>query len=129
MVFDGTMSIGDDSTVDDSQKTVAMVAAGTINVIVAPRAIVDKLDVSGFITPPDHVLSSEQRERLSDALIDRHGSPASGSTAIGLDLSKSARWQAHTDLPGDAVLAFANVSSGTQYPRRLVDFMQFEGAT
>lgn len=122
---DGSLSLGDGQSIDDSTKIMTMVTAGQINMMVADKADFATLHQRGYISKPSEVLTSAQLRQVADALVDAHGKAVKDpSVAVGLDLSKSGAWTA-LGLPRDAVIGFSNVQSGKTYPQRFVRYLRF----
>lgn len=124
--FDSAMTLDGSDYQNDSAKVMVMVAAGTINMVIADPDDFAKLDAQGYVSSLSEGLGAKRAAELSDAMVEADGDPATDvGDAKGLDLSKSRTWTSIKGLPDDAILGFSNVENGTDYPRQFVDYLDF----
>ncbi|BDR55253.1 hypothetical protein KIMH_13640 [Bombiscardovia apis] len=122
------LHIGGKDPVDDSAKALAMVSAGQITMLAAPRQVFPKLCARGYVSQSKDALTVQQLAQLkaANALVDAEGNPTQDTSAArGMGLSKSSRWTSQPGLPADTIVAFSNIKSGKDYPQKFVDFLQF----
>ena len=112
----------------DFVKTLAMVSAGQINMIVAETDIFAEVNDRGDITKPEEVMSAADLEQVKDALVDAKGNPVSDvNDAVGFDLSHSKTWTSMKGLPKEGVvLGFSNITESKDMPIQFVEYLQFE---
>ncbi|SCC08364.1 hypothetical protein GA0061078_1399 [Bifidobacterium bohemicum] len=114
---------------DSSPQILARVSAGQINMMVADRKTFVQLVRRGLVSAPGEVLDHDELVTLAKqgALLDKNGRQADDPAgARGLRLANSIVW-GERRLPREAVLMFANVQSGTKYPRDFVNYLYFKG--
>lgn len=123
--INGDLNIVSNTTADDSVKTLAMVSAGQINIVVGDTTSFKALNKRGLIAKVHSVLGSKTMMKYKRSWVDAQGRQTQDASKVaGLDLSQAARWKS-AGLPADTYIGFSNVQTTQSYAQDFITFLNF----